>query len=46
MDDCDGPLVEVFLVVILVFNGGHVDKVPQIRTRVPAYIVGVNVDFP
>ena len=46
MDDCDGSLVEVFLVVILVFNCCHVDEISQIRTRVPAHIVGVNVDFP
>lgn len=45
VDDGDCSLVEFFLVMVLVFDGVGIDKVAEVCTRVPAYVVGIDVDF-
>lgn len=42
----DCPLVELFLIMILVLDHVKVDEVPQIGAGIPAHVVGINIDLP
>lgn len=46
MDKGNGSLVELFLIMVLIFNHVQVDEITQIGACVPAYVVGIDVDFP
>lgn len=46
VDDGNCSLIELFLIMVLIFNHIRIDEIAQIGAGVPAYVIGINVDFP
>lgn len=46
MNQGNSSLVELFLIMVLIFNHVGVDEVAQIGAGVPAHVVGIYIDFP
>lgn len=45
MDESNGSLVEFLLIMMLIFNHILIHEIAEIGAGVPAYVVGVHVDF-